>query len=179
MILRTSYRLFALMAVASLSFSSCKKTNDYVPEPYTCDCGQVTWRGSTYDLLDANYVRLIEDEEMSRRYYITAEVKSTEEAKPHSVNFYIEIPDVTTAIFDVTENETGFAATAEQINQNDPLLPLRTFDSRSGRVMVSPAFFGGTETVQFNVILQETFNGASVGAPLAISGSFSVEVSPL
>lgn len=156
---------------------SCKKTEEYIPEPYKCDCGQMTWQGSTYDLLDANYVRLIEEEELSRRYYITAEVKSNQESKPHSVNFYIEIPDVTTSIFDLTEDDIEFAAKAEQVNQNDPLLPLRTFEAQSGRVVVSPAFLGGTENIQFSVILQETFNGSNVGGPVSISGNFKVEVS--
>lgn len=158
-------------------FSSCQKNEEYIPEPYKCDCGQLTWQGTTFDLLDANYVRLIEEEELSRRYYITAEVKSAAESKPHSVNFYIEIPDVTTSIFDLSENDFEFAARAEQVNQNDPLLPLRTFEAQSGRVVVSPAFLGGTENVQFSVILQETFNGSNVGGPVALSGNFKVEVS--
>ena len=165
-----------VLGISSLLLS-CKKTEEYVPEPYKCDCGQMTWQGSTYDLLDANYVRLIEEEELSRRYYITAEVKSSAESKPHSVNFYIEIPDVTSSIFDLTEDDIEFAAKAEQVNQNDPLLPLRTFEAQSGRVVVSPAFLGGTENVQFSVILQETFNGSNVGGPVPISGNFKVEVS--
>jgi len=167
----------ALVLSISSVLLSCKKTEEYIPEPYKCDCGQMTWQGSTYDLLDANYVRLIEEEELSRRYYITAEVKSSTESKPHSVNFYIEIPDVTSSIFDLTEDDIEFAAKAEQVNQNDPLLPLRTFEAQSGRVVVSPAFLGGTENVQFSVILQETFNGCNVGGPVSISGNFKVEVS--
>lgn len=167
----------ALLLGASLIFSSCQKNEEYIPEPYKCDCGQMTWKGTTFDLLDANYIRLIEEEELSRRYYITAEVKSAEESKPHSVNFYIEIPDVTTSIFDLSDTDVEFAAVAEQVNQNDPLLPVRTFEAQSGRVVVSPAFLGGTENVQFSVILQEVFNGSNVGGPVSISGNFKVEVS--
>ncbi len=168
--------VLSLIVFASLFFSGCKKTPEYVAEPYACKCGTFNWRGSSYDLLDANYILTDDFVEMSRRYYITGDVKEDGQAEPHSVNFIIEIPDVTTAIFDLGENDLEFEAEAQQVNQNDDLIPVKYFRAVSGRVTVAPAFFGGTEQVRFSVFLQEIFNGSEVGSPFPFSGDFTVEV---
>ncbi len=171
-------RLFlSLIVFSAVIFSGCKKTPEYVAEPYACKCGSFNWRGNSYDLLDANYILSDSLVDMSRRYYITGDVKEEGQAEPHSVNFIIEIPDVTTAIFDLTEDEAEFEAEAQQVNQNDDLIPVKYYRAVSGRVTVAPAFFGGSEQVRYSVFLQEVFNGTDVGSPFPFTGDFTVEVS--
>lgn len=168
---------FSLLAVATFAFTSCQKNEEYIPEPYQCQCGDYSWNGASYQLLDANYIQTDEFEDLSRRYYITADIKSPTEILPHSVNLIIEIDNVEEGIFDLDEDTFEFSALAQEINQNDDLLPIREYLPVSGRVRVTPAFFGGTETVQFNLLLREFIDGDLVGAQLGFTGSFTVNVS--
>src|ERR1700741_421712 len=89
---KTSYILSIL--VASMVLWGCKKTSDYAPVPYACNCGAVSWQGSALNLLDANYVLPDEMEEESRRYYITTDAQLLGEFYTHGLNTIIEIPDI-------------------------------------------------------------------------------------
>lgn len=167
---------FFLLVALGFSFSSCQKNEDYVPEPYACDCGGYAWNGGSYQLLSANYIQLLEDNDLSRRYYITANIASPTDAQPHNVNLEILIEDVTESIFDLDEDVVEFAAIAQEVNFNDELLPLREYVPISGRVRVYPAFFGGPERVEFNMVLRESVDGDIVGPQFGFTGDFTVNV---
>lgn len=170
--------IFLVSVSTSLLFFSCEKNEEYVAVPYACDCGEYSWRGSSYQLLDANYVLAHPDSSLSRRYYITADVKAESDFQPHSVNLIIEIENVEESVFDITETVNEFAALAQEINQNDFLIPLREYEAVGGRVQVIPAFFGGTETVRFSIVLRESIEGDLVGPEFSFTGEFNVEVTP-
>ncbi len=170
--------LFLLSIAVSLVFFSCQKNEEYVAVPYACDCGEYSWRGSSYKLLDANYILVHPDSSLSRRYYITADVKADTDPQPHGVNLIIEIENVEESIFDITETLNEFSAIAQEVNQNDFLIPLREYVAVSGRIQVIPAFFGGTETVRFSIVLRESIEGDLVGPEFSFTGEFTVNVTP-
>lgn len=167
---------FFLFALTLLALTSCQKNEEYIPEPYQCQCGDYSWNGASYQLLDANYIQTDEFNDLSRRYYITADIKGENEERPHSVNLIIEIENVEEGIFDLDEDTFEFSAVAQEVNQNDELLPVREYVPVSGRVRVTPAFFGGTETVQFNLLMRELVNDDLVGVQFGFTGNFTVNV---
>ncbi|MFN0032575.1 MAG: lipoprotein [Flavobacteriales bacterium] len=171
---------FLSFAVAVAMLAGCRKTPDYLPVPYACLCGNVTWQGMAINLLDANYILTDSTVAESRRYYITADVIVQGEFDTHGLNTIIEIPDLDgggTFYLDEEDGEFEFAALIEEFNVNDPLDTLRQFAPKEGLVQVIAApISGGTETVNFQMVLNELENGVAVGADIIYSGSFSVYI---
>ena len=168
----------AILLITALA--SCRKTPDYVPVPYACGCGGVTWQCLGLALLDAIYLLTDSTEADSRRYYITADVNIEGEFGTHGLNTIIEIPDIDgggTFYIDEEDNEFEFAALIEEFNVNDPLDSLREFIPIEGLVQVIPApITGGTETVSFQMVLNEIEDGVPVGNDINYSGSFTVYI---
>jgi hypothetical protein len=173
-------RRFYLLPLAILSiiltFSSCKKSPEYVPEPYACDCGDYTWQGSSYNLLSANYIIPDSLNSLSRRYYITADIRAEGEVDARNVNLIIESPDVIYSILDLDDENFEFSAFAQEVNQNDELLPVREYAAITGRIRVTPAIFGGIEPVEYSLTMREVVNEELVGAPFTFTGKFQVNV---
>lgn len=176
MTIKSTLKVLALSLMTAATFSSCQKTPDYVQPVYLCECGDVTWKGTNVQLNDANYILSDSLEALSRRYYVTANYIAEGEEKPHSVNLWIEIPSVEEGVFNLDDNTFEFTALAHEVNQNDPILSVREFLPIEGVVTVSPAFLGGTETVGFNFIMRESYDGDLVGVQFGFSGSFTVNV---
>lgn len=167
-------------ALLVLIFSACQKTPDYVPVPYACNCGAVNWLTGNIALLDANYILTDSTEEESRRYYITGNALLEGEMGTHGLNTIIEIPDIDGGgnfYIDEEDGEFEFAALIEEFNTNDPLDSLREYVPIEGVVQVIAApISGGTETVNFQMVLRELEDGELVGADINYSGSFSVYI---
>jgi len=176
MTIKSTIKVLALSLLTAATFSSCEKTPDYVQPVYLCGCGDMTWKGTNAQLNDANYILSDETEDLSRRYYVTANMIAEGEEEPHSVNLWIEIPNVEEGVFHVDDDTFEFTALAHEVNQNDPILPVREFLPIEGVITVSPAFLGGTETVGFNFIMRESYDGDLVGVQFGFSGSFTVNV---
>jgi hypothetical protein len=162
------------------TFTACHKTEEYIPVPYDCKCGKFTWRGTSFDLLDANYILADSTVMLSRKYYITADVQGEDEDLTHTVSMTIDIANVGSGLFYIDadeEEEDDFAATVYERNDNAIVRPFRTYRPIQGLVQVSPAFLGGPENVQFNLILKEVDdNGNMVGFEFSFTGTFKVNV---
>lgn len=163
-----------LVALSAILFA-CKKTPEFVNPVYKCECGAINWNGTEYDLLMAEYIYPVDSNLLSRRYYATADVTLEGEYDAHNLNFTIEVDTVIEAIF-FPEANPDVVITIEEVNFNDQLLPLREYSVESGIIEVQANVLGGPETVGFDFIVKETFEGIPVGFPLALSGSFVVEV---
>jgi hypothetical protein len=176
----SKHRFTLFVIVLSAAIASCRKTPDYLPVPYACGCGGVTWQGAGLALLDANYILVDSTVEDSRRYYITADVIVEGEFGTHGLNTTIEIPDIDgggTFYIDAEDNEFEFAALIEEFNVNDPLDSLRQFVPIEGLVQViSAPITGGTETISFQMVLNELEDGEPVGNDINYSGSFTVYI---
>lgn len=175
--MRSLSPLFFLTVVLAGLLSSCKKTEEYVPVPYECKCGSMNWRGKSFDLLDANYILADSTVMLSRQYYITADVKGTDDILTHTVSMTLKIDDVGTGLFYMDSDGADFLAVVYERDDNAVIRPRRTYRPVQGIVQVSPAFIGGTEPVQFNLILREVDDsGNFVGFEFSFTGSFKVKV---
>jgi hypothetical protein len=170
--------LFFTLLCGVMIFFGCKKTPDYVPEPYACECGAVTWFGTEYQVLDANYIHTGGFD--SRRYYITSKVELPEELGTHTMNTWIEIPDVSVSLSHQIDPDIDlfeFTAQVDEFNVNDPLDTLRRYVPVEGVITINPpALFGGPETVQFLLILNELSNGVPSGPNIQYKGNFTVNI---
>jgi hypothetical protein len=164
-----------ILAFAMVLFA-CKKSEDFVNPVYSCECGAVTWNGSEYNLLMAEYILPVDSNLLSRRYYATADVTLEGEYDAHNLNFTIEVDTVIEAIFFPDANP-DVRVTLQEVNFNDQLLPLRDFAVESGIIQINANVLGGPETVGFDLIVKETYEGIPVGFPLALSGNMTVQVS--
>jgi hypothetical protein len=179
---RLMNKISFIIAAAALcmTLSACKKTADYVPIPYTCVCGDLSWQGVSYPLLDANYILSDSVEWESRRYYITADVALEGETQTHSINTWIEIPDLDgggTFQINQAQELNELTAWVDEFNLNDPIDSLRHYVPVQAVVKVTEApLVGGTETVSFVIILNEYVDGNLVDIPVNYSGGFTVEV---
>lgn len=152
----------------------CKKSEDFVNPVYMCECGELTWGGETYPLLLAEYVTLADSLPLSRRYYLTTDVRLEGEDESHNLNFTLELDSVNHPVFFVP-NDT-VPNLLEEVNFNDDILPYRTFTTVNGVVEVNGAPLGGTETVSMEMLLKEVVNGDTVGFEIPFTGSFSVTI---
>lgn len=163
-----------LVVVVVTTFAACKKSDEYVNPVFMCECGGLSWQGSPYDLLMSEYVQLDDDDLLSRRYYATADVTLEGELAAHNLNYQMDIDTVTQSVFFIAADTIPFIV--EEINYNDDLLPYRKFVAVDGIISIAPAILGGTESVAFDVILKEEFNGQLVGFDIPFSGSMAVEI---
>lgn len=168
--------LFALAVMILLVAQSCQKNEEYVPEPYTCNCGSVRWGGITYPLLDANYVLVDTNEFFTRRYYITANTTAENSTVKESVSLIFEFPTVTFPIFTYSPEAPEFACKVYVRNDGDSFFENREFVPIAGEVLIDPALAGGSEKVVFDLSVREILDEDTIGLPQSIKGSFNVFV---
>lgn len=166
---------FFAVFLFAIVFAGCKKSEEFVNPVHVCECGSLKWDGEEFQLLTANYVLSDTANFLSRRYYLSANVAVEGETETHNVNVILEVDSVDQSIFFVETAEDLFVR-VENVNYNDPISVVRVFEPIQGQVLISPAILGGTETVSFNLILKENYNGNLVGFPVSFSGSFIVGV---
>ncbi|MFM7729973.1 MAG: hypothetical protein ACKO6L_02950 [Flavobacteriales bacterium] len=174
---------FLVTVLGVLIFAAaCKKTPDYMPQPYKCGCGSVDWQGTTYDLLSASYILSDSTVSDSRRYYFTSDVGLTGEYQTHGLSGWIEIPELDGGgrfEIDAQTNLAEFQAWVDEFNVNDPTDTLRQFVPINAVVQVVAApVTGGTETVSFLLTMNQLENGIPVPGDVNCSGSFTVQIAP-
>jgi hypothetical protein len=161
---------------------ACKKTPDYVAQPYKCGCGTVDWQGVSYDLLSASYILSDSTVSDSRRYYFTSNVSLDGEYDTHGLSGWIEIPELDgggTFEIDAQTNLSEFQAWVDEFNVNDPTDSLRQYVPVNAVVQVAQApAAGGTETVSFLLTMNQLENGIPIPGDINCSGSFTVQIVP-
>lgn len=165
---------FPLLLIMMLFLAGCAKNEDFVNPEYMCECGTITWQGEEYPLLMAEYTQPDDDNILSRRYFLTADIRLEGETEAHNLNIQLGTDSVDQVVQFIPEDEVFNYF--EEVNQNDELLPVRTYTCTNGVVNFSPAFLGGTESVSFEMVLRETVNGQPVGFDISFKGNFSVEI---
>ncbi|MFN8776201.1 MAG: hypothetical protein ACK5XV_05470 [Flavobacteriales bacterium] len=173
--IRPILSILAVLALAAVT--SCKRSDDYVPQPYVCDCGNLKWRGSTFELLDANHILLDSTEAFSRRYYITADIQAEGEELTHTLSMNLDSEDVGFGLLNLDDEDAEFSARVYERNDNDIFQPYREYQAIEGVVQVVPAIFGGSEPVQFSLVLREVDeDGSLFGPEINFTGRFKVLV---
>lgn len=173
---KTGFILLAGIA-ATVLVAGCKKSDEFVNPVYMCNCGVMNWLGSEYPLLGAHYIVPDTANPLSRRYYISAETSLEGELLTHNLNMRLEVDSVTKGVFYV-EDDDDLEILVEEINYNDPIDTLVTYLPVDGVVSIAPALLGGTESVQFNLVLKRFYNGSLVGFEVPFSGNLSVNIIP-
>lgn len=168
------YIALSFVCFLMMAFVACKKSEDFVNPVYACECGALTWEGESFPLLDASYILAAEDLPLSRKYYLTSDVRAENETETHSINVSFELDSVDHPIFYVPEDTV--AVLIEEINLNNELFPYRQYISTVGVINVNGAIFGGQESVSMDLILKELVNGTPVGFDISFKGNFSVNV---
>lgn len=173
-------RSMFFFCAAALSLLACKKTPDYVPSPYTCQCGSLTWQGEEYDLLGTSYILSDSTNSASRRYYITSDVSLEGESSTHGLSAWIEIPDIDGGgefTIDAQSGVNEFQAWVDEFNPNDPTDTLRQYVPVNAVVQVAAApAAGGTETVSFLFTLNQLEEGEPVPGDINLAATFTVNV---
>lgn len=173
--MKTWMKTVLVVIALSLTIVACKKTPDFVNPVYSCECGSMTWNGDEYQLALAEYINAPDTALLSRRYYATADVQLEDEFDAHNLNFTIEVDTVIKSVFFV-DADPDLIIDIEEVNFNDPLLPVRDYQTTGGVVNIAANVLGGPETVSFDLIVKETFDGIPVGFDIPFSGSFTVEI---
>jgi hypothetical protein len=171
----SNYFLGGILALCVFAIGGCKKSPEYVPEPYRCDCGTLNWFGSPYDMYNTSFILTDSTQIASRRYYVTAKISAANEALVQEVNLILEADDITLGILAKDSINSEFSGIAQSVGVNNSFAISYPYRVTEGTLSVSPALLGGTETVNFNVKLDPLFGNAS--DPLVpASGSFTVQV---
>jgi hypothetical protein len=177
-----AFRLMIFTVLATASVISCKKTPDYVPAPYTCKCGSLTWQGEEYELLGTTYILSDSTNAKSRRYHITADVSLEGEEATHGLSAWFSVDDIGNGGEFSIDAQTGvneFQAWVDEFNPNDPTDTLRQYIPVNAVIQVGAApTAGGTETVSFLLTLNQLEEGEPVPGDINCSGTFTVTVTP-
>lgn len=174
---------FVLIAVLACAFIvACKKTPDYVPSPYACQCGSLTWQGEEYNLLGTTYILTDSTNAKSRRYHITADVSLEGEEATHGLSAWFSVNDIGNGGEFSIDAQTGvnqFQAWVDEFNPNDPTDTLRQYIPVNAVIQVGAApVSGGTENVSFLLTLNQLEDGEPVPGDINCSGTFTVTIAP-
>jgi hypothetical protein len=175
--MRIIFPLFTLF-LGSIAIVSCKKTPEYVAQPYKCECGNLTWQGEEYPLLGTTYILTDSTNAKSRRYHITADVLPEDEVGPHGLSLWIELDDIGNG-GSFTFDGGAFSAQVDEYNPNDPTDTLRIYEPISGSVQVGAApITGGSESVSFQLTLNQRIDDQLFPGNSSCSGNFVVGIAP-
>lgn len=163
-----------VLAVIGVMAFGCAKNPDFVNPVFQCDCGTFTFDGVDYPLQMAEYVPANDTTDVGRRYFLTADIREGSESLPHNLSMQLEIDSVTTPIHYIPAD--GLFNLVEEVNENDNLLPYRTYVVTNGVINVTPAIFGGEETVSMECIIRETVAGDTVGFDIPFNSTFTVTI---
>ncbi|MFM7106764.1 MAG: hypothetical protein ACKOW8_14725 [Flavobacteriales bacterium] len=169
-----------LMALLVLVVWGCQKTPDYVEQPYVCNCGSVTWSGGSYNLLASHQASADSTRLDYRRYHFSADVRLEGEEKSHSLSGWFELDDIGAGGQFVT-NETiqEFQSQIYEYNLNGVDDTTRIFKPTSGSVSITKAAgAGATESVSFQLTLNEILDSTLSTNSVGCSGNFTITYRP-
>jgi len=167
--------LFFGVIVVLTVLAACKKTH---PEPedlsYMCECGELTWKGTTYPLVSAEFTSE-NDTTLDRAYYLSAPIGMDEDPYAHHLNVSFSLDDVLIQNFFPSGDSNLVVVDVEEVNRVNNLPEVRKYETALGVVTVSPGLTpGSNETLSFN--LQMVAEDDSLPEPqiLSLVGNMSV-----
>lgn len=172
-------KVYFAFLMASALLWSCKKSPDYTATPFACNCGTIEWQGVQYDILGANYILSDSTESESRRYYFTTDIALDGETETHGLSAWIQVDNLDGGgQFEITPaGVEEFTAWFDEFNENDPISELRQYVPVNAVISVAEApISGGTETVYFQITLNQLVNGNPIAGDVNCSGSFSLYI---
>jgi len=185
--------------VAAFLFSvlvfSCEKTEQYVPVPYTCECGRITWGGIEHQVtgVGADYFELDSldlPDHNTRKYDLTVSIKNISndsDIEAHHINTIFEFPDISNIFYyiytDSTLIDTALIDTSivqpilyiTEVNQNIDAIPSITYKVIDGSLQVNNSADGLQDEVSFNLTIKEFDGVSTIGPLIPYSGTFTFD----
>lgn len=166
---------FSLLIVALVgALAGCYKAPEFINPVYSCECGSVTFGDSLYNLKMAEVVVPDSLEPLSRSYHIVADLRTPDEVDAHvpahDLTFHFSFPVLETVTYLEQEDVQHLV---QVINHGDDIFPIRNYKATDGSIVITPAYSGGDETVEFSLSIRESVDSILVGVPIAFSGSFT------
>lgn len=187
-------RILPIFLLVTLVFS-CEKTDQYVPVPYTCECGRITWGGLEHQVtgVGANYLSLDSlgmPDQNTRKYDVTVSIKDEtdpDDIEAHHVNTIFEFEDISNIFYyiysDTAQIDTALIDTTlmqptvyiSEINHNLNAIPSINYKAIDGSLQVIPSADGSQDEVRFNLTIKEFDGTSTVGLPMPYSGTFTFD----
>jgi hypothetical protein len=166
--------------LAVLLLWGCQKTPDYVEQPYACNCGNLSWAGGSYKMLAAHQASADSTRLDYRRYHFSADVRLEGEEKTHSLSGWFEVDSIGSGgQFLTSESMKQFKSEIYEYNLNGVDDTTRIFLPISGTLSISKASAAGaTESVNFQLTLNEVLDSTLSTSSVSCSGDFSVTYQP-
>ena len=169
--IQISLLIVALVGV----LAGCYKAPEFINPVYSCECGSVTFGDSLYNLKMAEAVVPDSLEPLSRSYHIVADLRTPDEVDAHvpahDLTFHFSFPVLDDVVYYVQQEDVQHLV--QVINHGDDLFPIRDYKATDGSIVISPAYNGGEETVEFNLSIRESVDSILVGVPIAFTGTFT------
>lgn len=162
------------LVVVVVGLFGCAKNTEFVNPVYECGCGSATFDGVNRPLVMAEYLLDPDTNFFSRRYYTTMDLSTANETEPHHLNMSFYVDTVINGLFTLEEDDLQIKI--EEVNYNDPFIPIRQYEANIAFIEVTPAITNGNETVSFQMQVNEVLNGSPAGLPFAYSGTFNLNV---
>lgn len=167
----------ALLA-AGVVLTGCYKAPEFVNPVYNCGCGSLQFEGANYPLKMSEAVIWDTLQPKSRRYHLVADLRTPEEIERHTdghdLTVMLEFDSINRPAFYLPAD--GIVHRIEKIDHRSGFTATRRFVCVNGVVAPSPALLGGTETVNFEMLLREVVGDDTVGFEIPFSGSFSTTI---
>lgn len=178
--------LLILLTLCALLITSCKDEVDPEDISYKCECGSVSWNGSSYLLTDAHWVTTgTEIDEIgleiitAKDYYTTAKVELEGEIEPHHLNMKLSIPDISegvmmnlggTRFYDIDSTNVTF--NLEEVNFNS-LSTVDDFLVVAGAFELTQGLGSEIDDISFTLEIVRAVDGSPAGFPFLYSGSLT------
>ena len=170
---RIHFSLFIASFVGVLA--GCYKAPEFINPVYSCECGTVTFDENLYPLKMAEAVVPDSLEPMSRSYHIVADLRTPDEVDAHvaahDLTFHFSFPILDDLVYYVQQEDVQHLV--QVINHGDDLFPIRNYKATDGSIIITPAYNGGEETVEFDLSIRESVDSILVGLPIAFTGTFT------
>lgn len=162
--------------VLFLSVLSCKKTPEYVQEPYLCNCGNLSWAGASYPMLGVHQASADTLRPDYRRYHFSSDVRIEGEEKTHSISGWFVVENIAGGGQFITDlGAQQFSCEIDEYNLNGVPDTLKRFIPISGSLNISKAQAPGlSEGVTFQLTLGQIVDSTLSTGSISCSGDFSL-----
>jgi len=178
-------KILIFLILDVLLFASCKKEVPREDLTYICECGNLTFDGSEYQLTDAHWVTLAADTDdfgfeviTGKDYYTTTKIELEGKTEPHHLNMRMVIPDLSEGgllglsnvrFFPAHPDSNNVSILLEEVNFNS-LSTVNKYVVTDGAFELREGEAGTPDDITFELEIAPTLDGFT---PLSFSFPFS------
>ncbi len=184
-----NYKKIFLLSSFVLILFACQKTENYVPKPYTCDCGKITWAGIEHDVTGVGASTLLLDslgmpDQNTRKYAMSVSVADETETNPHNVNAYFEFEDISNVFYYIYTDSSNVDTSTIDLSLLKPNIEIeeiiltadqaevKNYSAIDGTVEIHVSADGSSDEMSFNIHIKERNGDVLIGDLIPFSGTF-------